>query len=323
MTSPLDLTGPEFLGFYLVYGSVVFLLAWALRAYWSRWSGWSGWSSAPVAPATARWRPGVYPTEGDAPAIALLRGGSEEVARTLLGRLVAEECLVLNGAWLRVPTPPQPNTSRLPALEAAALRAVNAAAAAGEIGAREALAHVMAELEPSLEPLRRELEEAGLAPDSEQKQSYLLLGFAALVLVTGLGAAKLVVAFVRGRSNVLFLTVLLVASVFLAVWMMRPPGQTGAGRRYLDWLRKSHRSLARMLADGKRQSFGELALVVGIFGLAGQPRLSPLQAALIPPPTAAGAAGGSCSSGIGCDGGGGSSCSSGCGGGGGCGGCGG
>ncbi|HEY0510650.1 MAG TPA: hypothetical protein VGH73_02015, partial [Thermoanaerobaculia bacterium] len=105
--------------------------------------------------------------------------------------------------------------------------------------------------------------------------------------------------------------VLLIVSLVVSFKLMAPPLQTAAGKRYLKWLRKSHQGLVSMVSAGRRQGFGELALVAGIFGLESLPTLAPLKKALIPPPQSGGDGGGS-----GCGGGGG-----GCGGG--CGGCGG
>jgi hypothetical protein len=65
--NPLDLTGPEFLQFYLVYGMVGLLLAWMLRRSLLR--------SFEVPPEGRRLKPGRYPGEEDAYAVALLRGG--------------------------------------------------------------------------------------------------------------------------------------------------------------------------------------------------------------------------------------------------------
>ena len=65
--NPLDLTGPEFLRFYLVYGVVGLLLAWILRRSLLR--------GFEVPPEGRRLKPGRYPTEEDSYAVALLRGG--------------------------------------------------------------------------------------------------------------------------------------------------------------------------------------------------------------------------------------------------------
>ncbi|MFY9823417.1 MAG: TIGR04222 domain-containing membrane protein [Thermoanaerobaculia bacterium] len=312
MTNPLDMRGPEFLAFYLVYGLGVFFLAWLLRVLWNR---------ASESPAGARWSPGIYPREEDAHAIALLRGGPEEVARTVLGRLVAEGFLIPDGSMLRLPAEPLQDRSRLPALEEEVLQTVTAASADGGIRAREALARGVEHLRPRLEPLGRELEGVGLIPGPEQKRGYRLLGLAAFLLVTGLGAAKLLVAISRGRSNVQFLILLLIVSVGVSIRLMRPPLRTAAGDRYLAWLKRSHEGLAIMLSDGRRQSFGELTLVAGIFGIGFLPMLASLQTALVPPPRQRSGGEGGYGGESGCgSGGGGSSCggSSGCGGGGGC-----
>jgi len=325
MINPLDMRGPEFLGFYVLWGAGVFLLAKLLRAFWNR---------AGETPAGPRWSPGIYPSEVDAPAIALLRSGPEEVARVILGKLVAEGFLVLNGSTVGLPAPPPQDRSRLAPLDEEVLRAVSAAAGSAEIGAREALNCTILELTPHLAPLREELESAGLAPGPEQRRDYRFLGLAVLLMVTGFGAAKLLVALARGRSNIQFLLLLMAISLVLSVRLMKPPRQTGAGTRYLEWLRRSHEGLAILLSNGRRQSFGELTLVAAIFGLGYLPMLASLQAALVPPPRArsdgdggsfdsgcssGGGSSNSCSSGGSSCSSGGSSCS-GCGGGGGCGG---
>lgn len=310
MTNPLDMTGPQFLDFYVPYGVSVFLLAGLARMLWHR---------AYVAPTGARWSPGIYPAEGDAYTIALLRGGSREVALAILGRLMVEGFFQLDDGALRQPRHPSANRSRLSLLEAEALATVNSALGrTSGVAPPEILARVAASLEPKLAGARTDLQMAGLAPGADQQRGYRLIGLAALLLVAGLGVAKLLVAWMRGRSNVGFLLGLLVVALALGVKLMEPPLQTAAGKRYLKWLKESHQGLATMISDGRRQGFGELALVAGIFGLGSLPTLVPLQQALIPPRQSGDGGGGdggsSCSSSGGCGGG--------CGGGG-CGGCGG
>jgi uncharacterized protein (TIGR04222 family) len=306
MTNPLDLRGPEFLRFYVVYGLGVFLLAWLARLVW-RW--------ADQVPPGARWGPGIYPVEGDAYTLALLRGGPREVALTVLGRLMVEGFFVLEKDALREPRSPSSNRSRLSPLEEGAL-AVITSAASGKSGLAppEALSRVEKALEPQLSGARADLEMAGLAPGADQRRGYRMIGLGALLLVPGLGAAKLLVAWMRGRGNVGFLIALLIVSLVVSFKLMKPPSQTVAGKRYLKWLRESHQGLVKMVSAGRRQSFGELALVAGIFGLGALPTLAPLQKAMIPPPTSSDGGSGcsSCSSSSGCGGGGG--CGGGCGG---------
>ncbi|HEY2290214.1 MAG TPA: TIGR04222 domain-containing membrane protein [Thermoanaerobaculia bacterium] len=296
MTNPLDLRGPEFLSFYVPYVVCVFLLVWLARVLWSR---------AYEAPASGRWSPGIYPTESDTPAIALLRGGPEEVARTLLGRLVAEGFLIIDDKSLARPPELPRDRSRLTFLEEEALKAGLGSVPAA--AAHKALARVTQALTPHLEPIRLELEAAGLAPGPSQRWGYRLLGLVALVMVMGLGVAKLLVAMSRGRGNVGFLILLLFFSFFISVRLMKSPFQTAAGSRYLSWLKQSHKGLMSMVIDGRRPGFGELALAAGIFGIAALPSLQPLHKAFVPPSSSSGSDGGS-----GCGGGGG--CGGGCGG---------
>jgi uncharacterized protein (TIGR04222 family) len=295
MTNPLDLRGPEFLAFYIPYAVCVFFLVWLARELWRR---------SQEAPASGRWSPGIYPAESDTPAIALLRGGPQEVARTLIGRLVAEGFLVIDGNSLARPQELPRNRSRLTPLEAEALKAGPGSSAEA---AHEVLARVTKALDVHLAPVRLELEAAGLAPGPEQRRGYRRLGLVALVMVMGLGAAKLLVAMSRGRGNVGFLILLLFVSFFISVRLMKPPLQTGAGSRYLSWLKQSHKGLMSMVIDGRRSGFGELALAAGIFGISALPSLQPLHKAFIPPSSSSGGDGGS-----GCGGGGG--CGGGCGG---------
>jgi uncharacterized protein (TIGR04222 family) len=290
--------GPEFLGFYIVYGLCVLGVIALFRAIW-------GWMyRAPTE--SLRWRPGVYPSEGDAYTIALLRGGPREVALAIFGRLVTEGFLVLEGGILRQPSQPATARARLSPLEEEAIAVV-----AEGVPAKEALGQMVGGLEPRLARLREELEAEGLAPGISQRPIYGSFGLAALLLVPGLGLAKLVVALARGKSNILFLVILMILGALAAVALSKLPGQTTAGKRFLKWLKESHQGLVQMVSAGRSQRHGDIALVAAIFGIEILPALAPLKLALVPPPKTGDSSGGC---------GGSSSCSSGCGGGGGCGG---
>jgi uncharacterized protein (TIGR04222 family) len=252
----------------------------------------------------ARWAPGIYPSEGDAYAIALLRGGTKEVAVTALGRLVAEGFLHLEKDALHRDQRKSAELSRLSLFEAEAL----AAFSSSSIAPPDALSLVVRKLEPKLASVRTDLEMSGLAPGADQRAGYRAIGLVALLLVTGLGLLKLFVALGTGHDKVQFLIVLLIISFITGVSLTKPPLQTVAGARYLKWLRSSHQGLVKMVGAGRRQSFGELALVAGIFGLEILPTLAPLKQALVPPSSTSSGGGDS----SGCGGGGG--CGGGCGG---------
>jgi uncharacterized protein (TIGR04222 family) len=314
--NPLDLTGPEFLRFYVPYGACIAALAWLIRALLDR---------APGPQPAARWLPGTYPREGDAHAIAFLRGGAQEAVWTVLGRLMALGLVSVESDLVRTEPESSEGIPQLQPMEKAAWSALRPGVS---LSARNAAQHIRDAIGPHLHGIEEELAREGLLPTSERRTAFRALRVLAWLAVVGFGLLKLGVAFSRGKSNVGFLILLLIGFHLLIVRLLRPPRGTQAGRQYLDWLKESHRGLVRMLDSGRRDSPGELALAAGIYGLTAVPVLAPLGLALQPAPVNKRKEGdaSSSSSSSGC--GGGSSCSSGssCGGGcggGGCGGCGG
>ncbi|MES1241320.1 MAG: TIGR04222 domain-containing membrane protein [Acidobacteriota bacterium] len=312
--NPLDLRGPDFLAFYIPYAVVVFAMALAVR--------WVYKGSLGEEPVLARWTPGVYPRDGDAYAIALLRGGPAEVARTVLGRLVACNLIEVSGPILRRTTPPGTWPSLDP-LETQALQVFDNAivAARAEQEVRKAVAL-------HLQLMANDLKRQGLIPKSGQRRGYWQICGLALAAVSGLGVAKLLVALLRGRGNVGYLALLLILFTALGYYLLKPPLRTRFGDRYLDWLKESHRGLINLLSSGRRDDLGEMALIAGIYGLGILPAFGPLHTALKQPPPDPYRGGGDAGGGGGSCGGGASSCGGGgCGGGGcgggGCGGCGG
>lgn len=308
--NPLDMTGPEFLQFYLIYGVAGLVLAGLLRIFLTHGSD--------SASGGQRWTPGYYPHDDEAYGIALLRGGRKEAVRTLLGRLVTSGLVALEGGVLRREPADETN---LTSMERRALSALGAVHSVPE--AEQRIAETLA---PELNHLESDLGNQGVVPSPGQRQGLRLLLTLALLIIPGLGLAKLAVALSRGKTNIFFLLILLAVYTVAVVALLRPPRVTRAGRRYLAWLRESHQGLRNMLADGRRNDPAEALLAAGIFGLAAVPAFSMIHDQFEPRRKQDGSSDGghggdggsshSCSSG---DGGGGSSC----GGGGGCGGCGG
>jgi uncharacterized protein (TIGR04222 family) len=317
--NPLNMMGPQFLRFYLLYGVAVILAGLMFRRF------------AESLPATAsRWSPGVYPREGDAYAIALLRGGTREVARTVLARLISLDLITVEDRMVRQ-SGGQPPPMLAP-VESAALGVLRGGMS-GDTGlsAFEAERDVLSAVKPHLKPLESELRLQGLLPDSSFQERFEHLRLLLLFVLPGLGLLKLLMAMLRGRSNVGFLIVMTIIYAAVVFMIFAPPRRTRAGERYLAWLSESHQGLAKLLSQGRRERGAELALVAGIYGLQAVPELGPLRKALqpTPPPTAltstSGSYGGGCGGGVGDSGGscGGGSCGGGGCGGGGCGGCGG
>lgn len=286
--NPLDLKGPDFLAFYIPYAAVVFAIALVAR--------WLYRGSTGDEPVLARWRPGVYPREGDACAIALLRGGPAEVANTVLGRLFSCNLIEVSDKILRRPTSPGSWPSLDP-IETEALRVFDNA-----VPAVKADKEMQRAIEPHVRILAEDLERQGLIPGPGQRQGYWTICGLALMAVSGLGLAKLLVALARGRTNVDYLVILLAVFTWLGYRFLRPPLRTRAGDQYLDWLKESHRGLVNLITSGRREDLREMALIAGIYGLGTLPVFSPLHTAMNPP-SSSGGDGGSCGGG-GCGGGG-------------------
>ena len=68
--NPIDMRGPEFLQFYLIYGLAALAGFRILRTLWMH---------TRLPSTSTRWSPGTYPREGDDYPIAFLRGGKQEV----------------------------------------------------------------------------------------------------------------------------------------------------------------------------------------------------------------------------------------------------
>jgi uncharacterized protein (TIGR04222 family) len=315
--NPLDLRGPEFLQFYLLYTLGVLAVAWLIRTWLLGQKPDSG---------AARWSPGIYPREGDGYHIALLRGGPGEVIHTVLGSLLSAGLITVEERTLRRPNEGPP--PRLPAIESEAFGALAVADCGMGISGAESL--VSSAVAPYVEQMGQDLRREGLVVSEAQVQSFRRLRLLALAALLGLGMAKIVVALGRGRTNVGYLILMMIACAVAAYFLFRPPARTRAGDEYLSWLRESHKGLVNLLSHGRREDLSEMALVAGIYGLQVLPAMSPLDRALRSKPPAVGgggdggaAHGGGCGGGsCGSGGGGGGGCGGGGGGGGGCGGCG-
>lgn len=309
--NPLDMTGPQFLAFYVPYGLILLAFAWVVRAL----------TSLSTSPAEGtRWAPGSYPREGDAYAIALLRAGAPEAVRTLLSRLASMKLIRVENQKVRAAAL-RNGERQLQPIELTAWQALGSGA---PVNTAQAQALVDRAVRPHFEEIRRELAEQGLVPGPERRSVLRAIQILTWLAIVGLGLAKLAVALDRGRSNVGFLILLLVVFWATIASVLKLPLRTSAGTRYLKWLQESHRGLVQKLETDRHERPGDLALATGIYGLGGLatvPVLAALDSQLNPRRSSDSSGGGGGDSGSSDSGGssdGGSSC-----GGGGCGGCGG
>jgi uncharacterized protein (TIGR04222 family) len=259
--NPLDMTGPEFLRFYLLYGLAGLALAGLLRGLGNR-----RFESGDL-----RWKPGYYPRNEEAYAIAILRGGRQEAARAVLGRLVTAGLLEVRDGELRRSADRSEDEAKLSPSER---RALHALGAVQPVPKADGL--VEKALRSELDQTEGDLERQGLVPSQPQRTGLKTILGMTLLAIPGLGLVKLLVALSRGRTNVLFLILMMAFYAAAAFLLLKAPRLTRDGRRYLEWLRESHQGLTRMIRQGRRSDAGEMALVAGIFGLAILPAYPPL-----------------------------------------------
>ncbi len=281
--NPLDFTGPDFLFFYALYGTVICVGLSLLRL-----------TTEPQIPT------GAVPM--DPLAIAYLRGGPTEALKISALTLLERDVLVPGpNHTLRAPA-----NHKLPAdasmIDRALLDHFRGEASAlslfmdGSL-ALSAQAHAV-----------RPLEEAGLMPDDALRDARWRRLIAALAALGVLAAAKIAVALSRGHSNVELLVI--EAMVFgLIACRLTMRYRTPAGERALKYLMHTFGPVRDRMGSMAHPPLGDVAIVAAVFGLAALPDVLSANVAALHPRQDGG----------GCGGGGGGGCGGGCGG---CGGCG-
>lgn len=273
----------------------------------------------------------AIPPDVDPYEIAFLRGGENELARSVIFSLVQKGFVEIastdkSGLVRRVDNGPDP--SSLSAIEAVAFNWVGSSKEAKKVfaagGLAERLSRHNAKYELSL--ANRQF----LMP-GEWKARARKLSVVAALLIAGLGGYKILAAVLSGRYNVIFTVVLIIVGGIITLAMGGLPRMTKLGKQYIERLQAAFEDLkfrsqapylgadARKpaLAEGGYSGIDPLLLSVGVFGtgiLAGTMFASYNDAfARHQAASGSGGCGSSCGSSCG------SGCSSGCGGG--CGGC--
>jgi uncharacterized protein (TIGR04222 family) len=297
--NPFDLPGPIFLLFYVMFACIALALV-ALRRRAMEQTG----------------EPRLQTSEPYL--IAYLRGGANEVLRLAMVKLVDLGYLKADDDKLSHRSG-GPVKVFQPAVEAAVFDFFAKAGAPASV-LNDGAARTAAE------GYQRSLEQIGWMPDRIARERRLgLFGVAATALL-GVGLLKIGVALERGRHNIQFLIILMIAFTFLS-YKTANPRLMGLGDRMLLNLRTLFaRNRAKASEEGFRLNNDEAILIAAIWGAAniGSPRHEWVRKAFS---KSQGSSGGdsSCGSSSGDSGDSGSSGDSGgssCGGGGGCGGCG-
>jgi uncharacterized protein (TIGR04222 family) len=287
---PFDLPGPQFLGFY-----ALFVVAVIVGLYFARRHHESG--PLPLADLS------------DPLLFACLRGGPKEVVRVATLGLIDRGVLEDTSAGVRRARTVKPEFVRR-RVEKEVLSYFEHPVAIDSI-----LNHFAAE-RVAAEEYETQLRGFRLVPDNEMLKTRFSLLIIALVALLGVGAIKLLVALAAGRSNVMFLIIMMVVAVILAI-KARGPYRTAVGDSYLASIRTMFNGLHERAASIKPGSGSrELLWLTALFGAATLPTSAfPFVPQLWPKPRQSSSSG----CGSSCGRGGGSGCG---GGGGGCGGCG-
>jgi len=306
MNNVLDLTGPEFLIWYLQWFAVCagagLVLRWLIRR-----PPWPVIRLAPLDPYEVAW----------------LQGGPAAVVSTALASLYQRKLIDMK---LNLVVPREDaQAPPLRGFEAAAWRALD--------GSSSKLTRFVRALRPECQEIAERLEREGLAVSPARRAAVRFIPLIGLMLLMAIGVAKVWVGLERNHP-VGFLVLLLVATGVTLVCAARfVPRATAAGSKWVFELRDRHAALRTTLRSDQPgpQEPEDVALAVGLWGpavlTAGM--FAALAAGLAPLKASANSGVASMSSATGCGGdpGGGDAGGGGCGGGGcgggGCGGCGG
>ena len=291
--NPFDLTGPEFIIFYLIL-SVTVLLCFALYRNF-RESVQSG----------------EFPKLNDPYKIAFLRGGKNEVIRVAIVSLIDRKFLAV-AADNTVHTDKKTAVKFLKdPLEAALIAFLSKSRKVAELYSSSSFSNVMKSYESDLS-----IHE--LLPSPQQRQARTDWFYWSLAVLAGTGITKLIVGLSRNKP-VIFLILLMILD-FIALVVLYNKRRTSKGDSVLEDLKVLLGGSVRPCTSGQGNDLG---MIAAVFGIAAVPaELFPERSRLFPKATAS--SNSSCGSSCGSGSSSGSSCSSSsCGGGGGCGGCGG
>ncbi|HKR10804.1 MAG TPA: TIGR04222 domain-containing membrane protein [Pyrinomonadaceae bacterium] len=302
--NPFDLTGPQFLLFYVIFAGLVL----TGTVFWRRRAELTGSPRIDLS---------------DPYLIAYLRGGEKEVLRVATIALIERGLLVRNGKQIQCASNVSPAAAQKP-IEKALLKKYARAGVASSMFEDDGLSN-------ACEPYGNTLRQARLLPDEWVTQNRWIRLAVAGSLLGGVALTKVLIAVAAGRTNVGFLLALTMIAIVVAA-KFSFPRLTESGKAMIEdaqSLYSGMRTRAASVTAGSAGGAGVeplmLAAVFGVGALTGPALLSAdvfeeehkkmASNSCSTSHSGCGSGGSSCSSG------GGSSCGSSCGGG--CGGCGG
>src|SRR5918993_1483826 len=263
MNNPLaDMYGPLFL---FVYAGSIAATAVACRVM-TRRLDW-----------TAKMAPPPVPSDLDPHEVAYLRGGENEVTRSVIFALVQRGLLRTTEAGLVERVWEKKETGHLSPIDRRAYDYFLVPYKTSDIYKSGALA---SQLKPFCDVYEQRLQRERLLTTYDVRQTARMVVLAGASLVLGLGAYKLIVAVAEGRYNVLFLPVFGLVGVFVIAAASRLPRVSRRGHAYLDRLQLAFQRLkwqAQAAPALAAPNGGEAAtvhgldpsmlLLVGVFGV--------------------------------------------------------
>ena len=245
LPNPFDLTGPEFLVFF-----VAFSVAVGAGMVWRRYRGEQTDESGDRTPA-------------DPYDLAYLMGGRPHLLRVAVLSLMDRRLIEPSGNQLKALDPENVRRAARP-LDRAILQCFLAPDASSRL-------FTDSNIHDQAEEVGNTLRAEGLLPDNRQvvRRRDTLIG--AVLVVLGVGIVKLLVALARGKTNVLFLVVLCIVVPIVFV-LLSNPLRTPRGNRVLARIK----GMLGDLRDRKdtlrlHEMTDDIILLAAVFGLAALP----------------------------------------------------
>src|ERR671913_2102111 len=226
MNNPLaDMYGPLFL---FVYAGSIAATAVACRVM-TRRLDW-----------TTKMAPPPVPSDPDPHEVAYLRGGENEVTRSVIFALVQRGLLRTTETGMVERVWEKKETGQLSPIERRAYDYFLVPYKTSDIYKSGALA---SQLKPFCDVYEQRLQRERLLTTDDVRQTARMVVLAGASLVLGLGAYKLIVAVAAGGYNVLFLPVFGLVGVFVIAAASRLPRVSRRGHAYLDRLQLAFQRL--------------------------------------------------------------------------------
>jgi uncharacterized protein (TIGR04222 family) len=257
-----EMYGPVFLAFYAAVVALTVAAVWLGR----RALDWTGSMTTPA-----------VPTEPDPFEVAYLRGGENEVARSVIFTLVQKGVLEVRQEgddFLVAPATATAERRNLSPIERRTLDWFAAPQKVSRIFREDGLAP---QLKPFCAAYEQRLRRENFLPTAEMLGGARLLRWAGASVLAGLAAYKILVALSQGRFNVLFLVALAAVGLFLVFRVSKQPRLTGRGRAYLERLQLAFERLKNRPAVAGGPSLlatQPLAPVSNVAGATGGPALA-------------------------------------------------